>query len=188
MLGLLSLVLLSAPPVGDELEARVGKGEILLSTEKVLGSDMPKVKVRAVIDAPPEKVWAVIDDCGGYSRHLPGLKASSELSRSGHHVICRSTAAMPFPFKDLTVDTVATQTVVPGIRWTRNWTMVKGDYEVNDGSWVLTPFQRDRNRTLAVYELHVSPKIGVPRAMVAEGEQNALKDIVLRLRQLTSAR
>ncbi len=156
----------------------------MVTREPVKDSDVPELVMQGVIEAPPEKVWPLIDDCGAYDKHMARIGASKQLERDGGRVVCRVTAQMPFPLSDLTAETVATHAVEPGVRWSRTWTLLKGDYKLNDGSWVLTPFRGDPKRTLAVYQIHVEPKVPLPDALIRSVQARALPDVMEKLRAL----
>ncbi len=171
-------------------DARLAKGDILVTTDAVEGSDVPLATVRAVIDAPPARVWAIIQDCGNYAQTMPRIAASRELSRegTGEHffVDCQVTASMPFPLPSLTSHTRVEHTIEPGKKWLRRFKLVDGDYLVNDGEWTLVPYGADGTRTFFTYRLHARPKLPLPQSLVSRGQEGALSDIVKRLRELTA--
>jgi ribosome-associated toxin RatA of RatAB toxin-antitoxin module len=170
----------------DDLSARLDAGEIIVSSEAVPGSDVPRAKMKAVIDAPPHKVWAIVEKCGDYSKTMPRIAASKELWRDGGTVVCEVTVDMPFPLTNLTSRTQATLTVEPGVRYERRWKLLSGDYRVNEGYWRLEPFAGDPERTLASYELYADPKIAVPQSFINSAQQKSLPKSVLGLREQTA--
>jgi len=184
---LVILVVLAADDVAD-IEKRLAAGEVIISNEKIEGSDMPRVTALGVIDAPPEKVWALVEDCANYSKTMVRIEESKQIERDGGTVICEVTADLPWPVPNLSSRTRAVHTVEPGVRWQRKWTMIKGDYTRNDGSWTLTPYKGDPNRTLAQYQLHVEPKIHVPDSIIASGQRKSLPDLFVKLRSQTVAK
>jgi ribosome-associated toxin RatA of RatAB toxin-antitoxin module len=183
-LTLALLLLVGADDSAKHLEA----GEVLITSEAVEGSGMPRVKVDAIIEAPPEKVWAVIEDCGTYEKTMPRIKSSKVLERDGGTMVCRVTASAPFPVGDLTAETRAVLTVEPGVRYERRWSLIAGDYTTNTGGWLLTPYQGDPKRTRVHYEIHVEPKVHLPDAILSSGQRRSLGDLFARLRELTVSR
>lgn len=193
MLVVLALTL-SVATAPDEL-ARLTSGEVLSSTRTVPGSEVPETTVRAVIDAPPEKVWAIVSDCGSYKRTMPNIAESKEVSTTpgneqgeGSVHVCRVVADMPFPFQDLVSVNRAVHTVQPGKRWQRVWKLVEGDYELNQGTWQLEPFGVDGKKTLATYILAAKPKIPLPSAMVTTISSSKLPAMMRHLREQLHAR
>lgn len=162
--------------------ARLGRGEILVHTEPVPGSSAPRLVMRAMVQAPPERVWAIIDDCANYRRNMAGVKDSRELSRQGDVVRVQVTVGMPFPLKDLTSVTEGVHTVTPG-RYCREWKLVQGDYHANSGSWTLVCFEDDPDRTLVHYRLHAEPKIRIPGALQKVAQKKAAPKIIEQLRR-----
>jgi ribosome-associated toxin RatA of RatAB toxin-antitoxin module len=179
-----AVLLASAPASAQSEEARLEKGEVVVTTRAVKGSDTPETIGKAVIEAPPVKVWNIINKCGDYVRTMPRIKASKELSRQGSKVVCRVTVAMPAPYSDLTATTEAAHTESAS-RYARVWKMIEGDYKVNQGSWVLTPFKGEAKRTLAVYTVHAEPKAWVPAWIRKKAQQKSLPEMMDRLRQQT---
>jgi len=173
--------LCAVPARADDV--RLAKGDILVSTRAVAGSDMPEASVQAVIDAPPDKVWRLIDECGRYKGRMPRITASRELERKGGRVVCEVTVEMPFPFSDLTAVSEAQHVVGPP-RWSRTWKLVRGDYDKNAGSWVLSAFDEKGTRTRAVYKLHVEPHVTMPSALLKKAQSTALPGLMERLRAL----
>ncbi len=145
--------------------AKLTRGELIIETKDVAGSAVPAIHVKAILDAPPERVWELIDRVGDFQHNMAGVKRSAELSREGDRVRARLTVGMPFPLRDLTSVTDAIHTVIPGERYQREWHLVEGDYRVNGGRWTLYPHVQDRTRTLAIYILHAEPLIPVPLAI-----------------------
>lgn len=168
-------------------KAKLDAGDVVVRTYAVKGYEMPRATMYAVIDAPIEKVWAVIDKCSDYKRTMIRVLESEELSRKGNVVTCRIKVDMPWPVDDLKATTRATHTVAPGKRYERAWTMVEGDYKVNDGKWVFTPWGDKPGRTLAYYEVHAVPKVGVPVWIMKKASRSALPDLIERLRKFSGA-
>ena len=179
----LILLFFSATAFASE-EARLADGEILVTAQNVAGSDVPKAIVKGVINAPPQRVWDIVSNCDRYEGRLPRIRAAREIERSGNTVVCEVTVALPFPISDLTARTRATHTEGPR-EWRREWTLIEGDYQRNDGSWVLTPFQGDPNRTLAVYTVHAEPNSRVPQRLRNRAQESSLPDVIETLRNLT---
>lgn len=184
MVSLVLLVTLSADL--KDVDTRLDAGEIIITTEAVENSTIPKAKMQGVIDAPPEKIWAIIEQCGNYSKTMPRVAASKELSRDGGSVVCEVTVQTPFPLPNLTSQTDVVMTVEPGVRWSRKWKLIKGDYNYNDGSWLLVPFKGDPKRTLATYEVHADPKIAVPQGIINSAQSRSLPKMLEGLREQTA--
>jgi ribosome-associated toxin RatA of RatAB toxin-antitoxin module len=171
--------------LADDLDKRLEAGEVVVATEEVKDSNVPRIKLTAVIEAPPEKVWAIVDDCGNYEKTMPHIASSKQLERDAGTVTCRVTTALPFPLSNLTSETQGFITVEPGVRYARTWKFLKGDYNHHSGGWVLTPYKGDPKRTLVEYQLHVDPKMHVPQIFITQGQKGALPDMIKKLREQT---
>ncbi len=174
--------LLATPARADARRARLDKGEILITQKKVRGSDLPESTVRAVANVPPAKVWAFIDKCNNYKRHMPRTKDSKELSRKGNVIVCRVTVDMPWPMDDLTSTTKAVHTIRPGY-FQRKWSLIKGDYKTNRGSWTITPFDKEGKRSLVVYKMHAEPNIAIPNWIQRKASKSTLPDVINAVRK-----
>lgn len=178
-----ALLALALPgQAAEDVETRLDRGEILVSTRPVAGSDMPEAVLRAVVDAPPERVWRVIDDCGNYKKTMPRVEASRQLERGAHRVVCEVT--VDATVTSLTAVTEATNVVGPP-QWSRRWKLVKGDYTRNEGGWTLEPFGPTGKRTRVTYRVHAEPKVSIPSFMLRKAQRSALPDLIERLRQTT---
>lgn len=181
------LVLGAGPAAAAEArEARLDRGEILVNAVEVAGSNVPLSTVEAVIEAPPEDVWAIVADCGRYERTLPRILKSRLLERQDNVVTCHVVTDMPFPLSDLTSVTRGVETIVPGQRWSRAWTLVKGDYVTNTGGWELTAWRGDPARTHLRYRIRAEPKIAVPQALINAGQKSALPDLIEHIRKASA--
>jgi ribosome-associated toxin RatA of RatAB toxin-antitoxin module len=172
----------SVPEIDAATLGRLDRGEIIIRNEARPGSSTPVIFLQAAIDAPASKVWNLIDQSARYQEFMPRVKKSEELSRQGMEVRTRMTIDMPFPLKNLTATTRALHTVVPDTLYKREWKMESGDYETNEGAWVLIPFPGQPGRTIATYRATVQPKIPLPGALKTMAQEKALPGLVESLR------
>jgi len=164
-------------------KARLGAGEILVSSKKVPGSEQPRATVMGVIDAPPEKVWGIISKCADYKRTMVRVSESRQLWKKGNVHRCRVTVDLPFPLSTLTATTDAVHKVVPGKKWQRTWSLVEGDFERNSGSWTLAPFDSASQRTLVIYKVHAVPNLPIPDGIRRAAQRKTLPGIIENLRK-----
>jgi ribosome-associated toxin RatA of RatAB toxin-antitoxin module len=165
--------------------------DVKVWAEPVAGSDVPFSIVEASIDAPASVVWSIVSACNDYTKTMPSIAESKELSREGDPsssftTVCSVTADMPFPISDLTSVTRARHTVEVDKRYERRWTMLNGDYEYNEGSWTvvaLTPMT-----SKATYRLRVRPKLPVPDSMLGTFQSGTMPKIMDGLRRLAKER
>lgn len=181
MISPLILLLAAADPLAitDAERARLEQGEVLVGTVQHQGRSMNSA--RAVIDAPPEKVWPLVWNCARFAETMPSIAKSEMVSHEGNTAVCRVVADLPFPMADLTSVSRAVVTVEPGVRWHREWKMIEGDYEVNQGSFTLLPW--GTGKTLAIYRIDARPKIPLPEWVLAKAQSDRLPEMMGRLRK-----
>jgi ribosome-associated toxin RatA of RatAB toxin-antitoxin module len=165
----------------DTHEARLDRGEVIVSTRPLPGASVPEVYVEAIMDAPPQKMWALLDRCGDYSHTMIRMKDTKELSRSGDTVRCESTVEMPWPLPNLHGVLVARLAPGPPV-WMREWKLESGDYKRNDGSWVLKEWPH--GRTFVEYRMRSEPNTPVPQFIQGMAAEMALQDMMKKFRKI----
>ena len=184
LIHILALLFATHAVAEDPPKSRLENGEVEIATRTVPGSTLPEVTAHGLIEAPPERVWAILQDCGNYQKTMLRVARSKELSRQGQKVVCEVEIALPFPLANLVGVTESTHVIGPP-NWTRTWHLLRGDYEVNEGAWTLSRYRDDPKRTLAVYRVHAIPKSSVPDAILRRGQRTAIPDMFRHLRELT---
>jgi len=174
---LLALLVVPAQAGAPALPA---EGQTELRTEEVKDSDVPRLVVRAVLPVPARKLWQIVSDCATYKDHLPRVAASKLVQREGDVHTCEVTIAMPFPLSNLTAVTKAIHTESER-GMSRRWTLERGDYTLNQGSWEITPLG-DGAKSLVVYTVHAKPKTKVPGWMRESAQKKALPELFERVR------
>jgi ribosome-associated toxin RatA of RatAB toxin-antitoxin module len=174
--GLMTL----APAALADDASDLDSGKILVTSVPVAGSSDPQHVVRAVVESPPAAVWKVVSECAHYHERLPHIAASAEVSRAGHTVTCQVTIAMPFPTSNLTAVTEAIHDERPD-GMSRTWHLVSGDYEFNDGSWMVVPY-RGGSASMVTYKIHVKPRTAVPGFVRNMAQERALPELLERVR------
>jgi ribosome-associated toxin RatA of RatAB toxin-antitoxin module len=162
-----------------------------ITTRTEASADAPTYVAEGIVDAPPARVWALVSKCADYVKNMPSVAASEELSREGDErtkftTVCQVTFDAPFPFSDLVSVSRATMTVdaQSGV-YTRAWTLIRGDYDVNDGSWRLAPVDGGA-KTQVTYRIHAKPKLPLPDSLIATAQQQTLPQVIERLRERTA--
>jgi ribosome-associated toxin RatA of RatAB toxin-antitoxin module len=176
----LGLVLASSLALADDA-ASLRDGHVEITSVAIPGSDMPMVVVRAVVASPPAKVWAIVSDCAHYKEHMPRVARSALLESHGNVFTCEVTLATPFPMPNLTAVTEATHTVTAA-GMERVWTLVRGDYVFNEGSWDVRPLD-DGKASMVTYRVHAQPKAAVPGFLRDMAQKKALPELIERVRR-----
>lgn len=175
--------LLGTNALAAECPAQPGQPKV--TAKPVAGSGIPKMEVVATIAAKPDNVWQVVSDCNGYKRSMPRIVRSREVSRSAGKVRCQTEVNMPFPFSNLHSESENHEHVSPG-QWKMDFHQVKGDYRINEGSWVLQPCGSDGASTSVTYTVHAVTQTVVPDAIVRRGMRAAMFEMVRKISALVS--
>ena len=192
LLGLLTLLLLPATSAArepkSEYERRLDSGKIFVNAQKVRGYEQPMGVMRAVINAPPEIVWPLVGDCAEYTRTMVRVLESKKKMLGKGRMHCTVKIDMPFPYSDIAGTTLSVVKEDPKTgEYSRVWKMLnkgEGDYEVNQGSWKVSRFLDDPNRTLVVYKALGVPKAWVPDWVRDMARNKSLPKMLKKIRKL----
>jgi hypothetical protein len=141
---------------------------------------VPLVTALAVVDAPPEEVWAIVSSCKRLQEVLEDGSVAELQWKKGSRSRCRVVVSMPFPFSDLESITDVKQTVTPG-RWKSAWKRGGGDFEVNEGHWILAPQGKG---TLVVYAVRAKPNLAIPKKILVQTQRSRMVGILKKLRDV----
>ena len=177
---------LSAPSFAGDRE-KMEKGEVIITQKKIRGSELPQSTMKGIINAPPARVWAFLEKCDNYKKHFPRTKSSKELSRKGNVIVCKVVVDMPWPMDDLWAETKAVHTVTPKL-YKRAWSLIKGTYKKNEGSWTIVPYGKDGKRSLVTYKMHAEPNISIPNWIQRKASKSTLPDLMNALRKASGAK
>ena len=178
------LFALAAPAAAQSNDA-LDRGEIFVHLQDVAGFDYPRLVVKAVVNAPPQKVYEIVSNCDRFPQRMPRVKEAKTLKRSASSCTCSVTVNLPFPMSDLTAVTVDQRKSGPDV-WYRKWRLASGvetSYKHNVGGFELRPFKGDPNRTYVHYSIHAIPKTMVPDFMRKSAQKKSLPGMIERIRK-----
>ncbi|MCB9557602.1 MAG: hypothetical protein H6707_15950 [Deltaproteobacteria bacterium] len=189
--ALIALILASQTARAESFEQRLEKGDVIVYTEPVKGADQPAVVVKALINAPPEKIWPIVSNCDDYEKTMVRVPyaerlAYKDLGNGRAEGVCRVKIDMPFPYSDITGDTKFVHKIGNG-KWLRTWTLLKGEYKYNRGMWYLHYYKGDKKRTMVVYRALAIPKAWIPNWVRKMAQKKSLPDMIRKIRKLVGA-
>lgn len=158
------------------------KGEVLSKVVEVKGHDVPAIEGKIAINTPPHIVWEVVSNCDRYGERLHKVRAARLLEKKGGEFLCEVEVELPFPLSNLKAVTRARHEASEG-RYARVWSLVRGDYRFNEGSWHLSAFEGDPKRTLVLYRVHADPTVSIPAALRRKAQSRAVPDLLERVRK-----
>jgi ribosome-associated toxin RatA of RatAB toxin-antitoxin module len=188
VLVLVSMVALSAfaepvpfPKLSDKETKKLEANEIVVRDIKPTDNKGVGAESMGIIDAPTTEVWPVLRDCKDFMHFMPKMKKSALLEENGE-TLCHTELRLPFPLTDLWSDTRSVIREEPSGHFLRSWTLVRGTYNRNNGSWHVLPWG-DGKKTLVVYTIDSDPKMIVPDALIRSAQTGSLPDVFAAIRK-----
>ncbi|MDP1825022.1 MAG: SRPBCC family protein [Archangium sp.] len=169
-------------PTFTEAEAKkLDAGETVIHEVKPTGNKGIGVESFGVIDAPSTEVWPVLRDCEHFASFMPRMKSSSLKQEEGA-TLCHVELNLPFPLMNLWSDTKSVQREDPAGHYHRAWTLVRGSYRRNSGSWSVLPWG-DGKKTLVIYAIDSDPIILIPDGILRSAQTGSLPEVFQSIRK-----
>ena len=178
-------LVLAAIPMNASAGGGIEGGKIDVKMEKVSGSDLPRVVVTAVIDAPADEIWALVSDCRKTGKLFEGVYGAKRHAHDADTSVCSSKFSMPFPFSDLS-SKMKYRRSKDGDRRISAWKLVSGDFERSEGRWIVEPYESSSERTWVRYVSHAEPSIPVPGWLQEQGLRDTVPSGMKKLRALVT--
>lgn len=167
--------------------AKLGQGEVLVYPSTAPGGGVA-AHALGLVNAGVDRVWPVLRDGEKFADWMPRTK-SSKLVRAdpdGGKVIGLEIG-MPFPLKNLYSEVRSTLHDHPSGGHVRRWTLERGTYRRNDGSWTVVPYGDGGDWTLVGYHLDVQLDLRVPDKLLQKAQTSALPQMYDAIRQRVRA-
>lgn len=149
----------------DSIRQRLAAGEIVTTEREPTGGKGVAFRSMHVLPYPPEVVWPVVRDCDRFDEFLPHVVRSDRHDVAGT-TTCTVVTDLPFPLGEVTSEVSVTFHTLDGGGHRRSWTLVRGDYVRNDGSWTVVPWGEYAAESLAINEMDVQPDSMLPTFLV----------------------
>lgn len=176
MIGAVALlVALAAPPAIDAAErSQLDAGEVVVHPHTPADDTGFAVLAYAVVQAPVDRVWPHLKDCGKYDEFMPRTKKSEIREGTADKGVCFIEIGMPFPFSNLWAENESESVSLPGGGFERRWHLKQGTYTKNQGSWAVYPW--GDGKSLVVYTLEAAPDTVIPDAILRKAQTGVLPD------------
>lgn len=135
-----------------------------------------------VIDAPSTEVWPVVRDCQYFAAFMPSTKTSSQKEEGGEK-LCFDELRLPFPLANLWADTKSVAREGPAGHFHRAWSLVRGTYKRNRGSWTVLPWGADGKKSLVVYLIDSDPSVLIPDMILRAAQTGSLPEVFAAIRK-----
>ena len=160
-----------------ELE-QVRQGAVSVNA-RVDSADLEEtIRAAIVIDAPAEKIWAVMNDCNRTPLFIPGLKACRVLEQDAEGEVIQHRFRYSWFLPEVTYTFRAHYEKFRKISFRR----MAGDLKEFRGNWTLTAWE-DSRKTLVVYSVFIDPGFFIPRRVVRYLLRRDLPDLMTALRE-----
>lgn len=169
------------PKLNDAEKKKLEANEVVVREIKPTDNKGVGAESMGLIDAPTSEVWPVLRDCQHFMHFMPKTKKSEVLDEDGQK-LCHVELKLPFPLTDLWSDTKSTVREEPAGHYLRSWTLVRGTYHRNNGSWHVLPWAEGA-KTLVVYTIDSDPKMMVPDSMIRAAQTGSLPDVFSAIRK-----
>lgn len=143
--------------------------------------------ITGIVDAPPARVWSVLEEFAHYARWMRQLESTEVVRREGDVQIGRGVTRVPFPIRDRHWDVEVRggpRAVAGETHYVGTWSYIPGSGNVEEvfGFWYVSPLPGDPNRSLVRYVLLANLGIWIPNAILAWATGRMLPDILHDLR------
>lgn len=164
-----------ADQLDPALRARLERGEIV--TERSTNERGLRGAIgRALIAAPPDRVFEVIADFEHYDRFMPYTVLAVVERRQGDELWFRT--ALDFRLKRVSY---TLHVRLDPQRRGLDWTLAGGDLRANEGGWRLEPWGSDES--FVTYTAYVDPGFPLPGFMVAKLTESSLPEVIRAVRR-----
>lgn len=185
----LALGAIAAPAAADKPElsaadvAKINRGETIVRALTPSGDSGIAALAVASVDAAPAEVWPVLRDCQHFHEFMPRTERSELRGRKGDESICFIEIHMPFPLSNLLSEVLSKESRLPDGGYSRAWSLRKGNYKKNTGSWTIHPWGDAGQRSLLVYRVDTEPDIMIPDAIQRRAQKGSLADMFEAIRK-----
>lgn len=178
--GFLAVAILFAPcffagsvfaqPAGSHVSAELRQGKIVTTTLTRPGVKIRGGKAEILLDAPLEKVMAVVQDYDNYSKFLPFFRVSRTLAKRGANAIAYMEAKILNGAHTIWVEMRFRERGSGGANKIIEGKMTRGNVNMLSLRWEAAA--ADGDKTLLSFEFLVDPDLPLPNSMISE--QNAV--------------
>ena len=170
-------------PAFTEAESKkLNAGETVVHDVKPTDNKGIGVQSFGIIDAPSTEVWPVLRDCAHFDKFMPRTKSSAVKEEEGVP-LCHVELNLPFPLMNLWSDTRSVQREDPAGHYHRAWTLVRGTYRRNSGSWSVMPWGDEGKKTLVIYAIDSDPIILIPDGILRSAQTGSLPEVFAAIRK-----
>ena len=163
--------------VSQELRA----GQITSSGYTPPGQSVERGRASVLLDAPIDRVFAVVQDYGQYKDFLPNFEASRVLSQRGASALVFVQVAIMKGAAHIWAELKLKPRKTEGPTRVIEAKMTKGNVDHMEALWEVTPI--DDKRTLVTFEIIVDPNLPLPSSLISEENRKTARKTLRALRE-----
>ncbi len=171
---------LEMPKLSDAEKKKLDAGEMVLREKKPTDNKGVAAISMGVIDAPTSEIWPIVRECQHFSKFMPRTRKSAVIEENGEK-LCSVELQMPWPIINLVAVSRSALTE-QGNTYRREWSLVRGTYHRNTGSWLLLPWGDEGAKTLVVYTLDSDPAVLIPDGILRAAQTGSLPEVFKSIR------
>lgn len=166
---------------GDSgLSPKILAGEIESSQVPHPGISVRRGRAVALVDAPVDRVLAVVENYGGYAGFLPHFEKSQVLSQRGSSALVYVQVSILHGAATIWAQLKLRPQKATGETRVIEGKMMKGNVKHFEARWEVTPY--GPNQTLVSFELLVDPDLPLPSGVVSTEVQKSARKTIRALR------
>ena len=177
---LLAAAISAAPAIASAQSAPSGD-EILTGEAAESGSDVAWGTARGIVDAPIERVTAVVEDYAQYNRFLPHFRTSRILAQRGSSAMVYFEVGVMRETHTLWAQMRIRPRPSRGDTRIYEATLVEGNVDAFSARWELTPMAN--GQTLVEFRILVDPDLPLPASVFTNENVRAARKTVRALRR-----
>ena len=154
---------------------KVRSGGTDITTQPYPGTSVQWGRAVVIVDAPIEKVLAVVQDYAHYTEFMPNFKTSRVLSQRGASALLYAQVSLMNGAANIWAE-LKVKPHDAGATKVIEAKMTKGNVDLLQAVWEVTPL--DDGRTLVAFQIIVDPDLPLPTSLInAENEKAARKTV-----------
>jgi ribosome-associated toxin RatA of RatAB toxin-antitoxin module len=161
----------------EEELGRMTRGEVVISVDRLPGSQKGMIDAAIIINAPAELIWDLMTDCVHAPEFIPGLISCKVLENHGETEIIEHQVKFSWLVPRLTYVFQAGYEKYRRIDFKR----ISGGLKELEGSWVLEQIG-DGRQTIVLYSVYLDPGFFLPQWLIRMFLQRDLPGLLLALR------
>ncbi len=163
------------------LSQELRDGQITSTGYKPPGQSVERGRASVVLEAPADRVIAVVQNYAQYKDFLPNFEASRVLSQRGASALVFVQVAIMKGAAHIWAELKLKPRKQEGATHVIEAKMMKGNVDHMEALWEVTPI--DAQRTLVTFEIIVDPNLPLPSSLISDENRKTARKTLRALRE-----